>query len=192
MVATDATDALTGSATAEVRIEFNNISDDGNGGTTTVADVIGRAISAPLGAADLTTTYQPITISYTLTQADLDAALAIGQAMDPPIATPINSVVGVMGTNEHGDGATDGMIYFDDFVFEVSDGSVVVVGDGHDTAVLKGDVDLDGTVNFLDINPFIGVLSSGGTQAEADCNCDDEVNFLDIQAFIDILSGNGN
>ncbi len=54
---------------------------------------------------------------------------------------------------------------------------------------LKGDVNLDSEVTFLDINPFIQVLSSGGTQAEADCNCDGEVNFLDIQAFIDILSG---
>ena len=56
--------------------------------------------------------------------------------------------------------------------------------------VLKGDVNLDGTVTFLDINPFIGVLSSNGTQAEADCDCNGVVNFLDIQAFINILAGN--
>lgn len=56
--------------------------------------------------------------------------------------------------------------------------------------VLKGDVNLDQSVTFLDINPFIGVLSTNGTQAEADCNCDGVVNFLDIQAFIDILAGN--
>ena len=56
--------------------------------------------------------------------------------------------------------------------------------------VLKGDINLDGMVTFLDINPFIGVLSSNGDQAEADCNCDGEVNFLDIQAFIDLLAGN--
>lgn len=55
--------------------------------------------------------------------------------------------------------------------------------------VLKGDVDMDGGVTFLDINPFIQVLSSNGFQAEADCDCDGEVTFLDIQPFIDILSG---
>lgn len=55
--------------------------------------------------------------------------------------------------------------------------------------VLKGDVNLDGGVTFLDINPFIVVLSSNGFQAEADCDCDGDVDFLDIQPFIDILAG---
>lgn len=57
-------------------------------------------------------------------------------------------------------------------------------------ACLLGDVDLSGTVDFLDINPFIGVLSSNGFQCEADCDEDGMVTFLDIQAFIDILAGN--
>ena len=55
--------------------------------------------------------------------------------------------------------------------------------------VLLGDVNLDGVVNFLDISSFIGVLSAGGFQAEADCNEDGSVNFLDISVFISILSG---
>ncbi len=66
----------------------------------------------------------------------------------------------------------------------------VAVTAGGVVTVLKGDVNLDNNVTFLDINPFIGVLSSNGSQAEADCNCDGTVNFLDIQAFINILSGN--
>ena len=56
-------------------------------------------------------------------------------------------------------------------------------------STLLGDVNLDGTVNFLDISPFIAVLSGGIDQAEADCNEDGEVNFLDISPFISILSG---
>ena len=55
-------------------------------------------------------------------------------------------------------------------------------------STLLGDVNLDGTVNFLDISPFIAVLSGGIDQAEADCNEDGEVNFLDISPFISILS----
>ena len=70
------------------------------------------------------------------------------------------------------------------------DNVAVTAGGGGVDPVLKGDVNLDGNVTFLDINPFIGVLSSNGSQAEADCNCDGTVNFLDIQAFINILSGN--
>ena len=54
---------------------------------------------------------------------------------------------------------------------------------------LKGDVDLDGGVTFLDIQPFINVLSTNSFQAEADCDCDGDVDFLDIQPFINILAG---
>ena len=56
--------------------------------------------------------------------------------------------------------------------------------------VLKGDVNQDGIVNFLDIPPFIAALQSGVFQAEADVNCDTVVNFLDIPAFIAALQQN--
>ena len=54
---------------------------------------------------------------------------------------------------------------------------------------LLGDVNLDGEVNFLDISPFISVLSSGPFQVEADIDENGVVNFLDISPFIAILSG---
>ena len=61
--------------------------------------------------------------------------------------------------------------------------SGVAAGDAPD--VLKGDVNMDGMINFLDISPFILALSSPeGAPAEADCNCDGIVNFLDISPFI--------
>ena len=53
--------------------------------------------------------------------------------------------------------------------------------------MLKGDVDLNGQVEFLDIPSFIELLISGDSQDEADCNCDGEVGFADIPAFIQIL-----
>lgn len=53
--------------------------------------------------------------------------------------------------------------------------------------LLLGDVNLDGSVNFLDISAFIAVLSGGGFQLEADINGDDAVNFLDISEFIALL-----
>lgn len=55
-------------------------------------------------------------------------------------------------------------------------------------ASLLGDVNLDGVVNFLDISPFISILSGSGFQLEADVNQDGLVNFLDISAFIGLLS----
>ena len=53
--------------------------------------------------------------------------------------------------------------------------------------VLKGDVDMDGDIDFDDIPPFIAVLQSGDFQAEADCDCNKVVEFADILAFIAIL-----
>jgi len=55
--------------------------------------------------------------------------------------------------------------------------------------IILGDVNKDGVVNFLDIRPFIGILSSGGFQAEADFDENETVDFLDIRPFIAILSG---
>ena len=55
------------------------------------------------------------------------------------------------------------------------------------TPLLKGDVDLDGDVDFDDIGPFIAALQAGVFQAEADCDCSTVVDFADIPAFIAIL-----
>ena len=54
--------------------------------------------------------------------------------------------------------------------------------------VLLGDVNRDTNVNFLDISPFIALLSSGEYQVEADINEDGFVNFFDISPFIALLS----
>ena len=56
-----------------------------------------------------------------------------------------------------------------------------------DNSVLLGDANLDGTVNFADIAPFIAILQSGAFLAEADTNEDGSVTFADIPPFIAIL-----
>ena len=56
--------------------------------------------------------------------------------------------------------------------------------------VLKGDVNLDGSANLLDVSLFVDRISVGEFQLEADCNCDGVVSLLDVSAFIDILTGN--
>ena len=63
--------------------------------------------------------------------------------------------------------------------FSVSDNS---------SSVLLGDVNRDGVVDFLDISPFITVLSLETFQAEADVNGDGTVDFLDISPFILLLT----
>ena len=53
---------------------------------------------------------------------------------------------------------------------------------------LLGDVNVDGVVNFLDISPFIAILSVGGFQEEADIDQNTTVDFRDISPFIELLS----
>ncbi len=53
---------------------------------------------------------------------------------------------------------------------------------------LLGDINRDGFVSFLDISPFIGLLTAGTFQVEADCNFDGVVDFLDIAPWIEILT----
>ncbi len=55
--------------------------------------------------------------------------------------------------------------------------------------VLKGDVNLDGIVDLLDVSPFVALLTGGGFQAEADLNCDGIVDLLDVSPFVNLLTG---
>ena len=52
---------------------------------------------------------------------------------------------------------------------------------------LLGDVNGDRAVNFLDVPPFVAILSAGGFQEEADTDQNTVVNFLDIAPFVDLL-----
>ena len=55
--------------------------------------------------------------------------------------------------------------------------------------VVLGDVNMDGLINLLDIEPFVTLLSNGQFLAEADINKDGVVNLLDIEGFVALLSG---
>ena len=59
---------------------------------------------------------------------------------------------------------------------------------GFDPIFLVGDVNQDGTVDFLDIQPFIALLATSTFQLEADINGDGEVGFLDVLPFIALLA----
>lgn len=56
---------------------------------------------------------------------------------------------------------------------------------------LPGDVNLDGEINGLDVDPFVDVLLNGPFQAEADMNEDGEVNGLDVDMFVEAVVGGG-
>ena len=54
---------------------------------------------------------------------------------------------------------------------------------------LLGDLNLDGEVNGLDVDPFVDVLLSGPYQPEADMNEDQVVNGLDVDPFVAAVVG---
>ena len=83
--------------------------------------------------------------------------------------------------------ATNSRIFFGGSDSRIFDNFTVELLPGF--AVLRGDIDFNGEVNFLDIPRMIGVLSSGEFLPEADCDCDGDIDFLDIPPFIDILAG---
>jgi hypothetical protein len=56
---------------------------------------------------------------------------------------------------------------------------------------LLGDVNMDGVVNGLDVDPFVGLVTSGTYQAEGDMNEDDVVNGLDVDPFVAAVVGGG-
>ena len=78
-----------------------------------------------------------------------------------------------------------GQTYSTTAQFNDQNGSLTIVVEA---PFLLGDVNQDDQVNFLDISPFIEVLSSGIYQSEADVNGDGVVNFEDIAPFITALS----
>lgn len=59
-------------------------------------------------------------------------------------------------------------------------------------ALLLGDVNTDGVIDGLDIDPFVTLLTGGGFQGEADLNSDGIVDALDIDPFVGLLSGSGS
>ena len=54
---------------------------------------------------------------------------------------------------------------------------------------IPGDVNRDGMVNLLDVDPFISAVASGQYDAAADTNHDCSVDLLDVASFIQILGG---
>ena len=101
-------------------------------------------------------------------------------------------IINVYFRNANNPGGVAGNSLFIDDIYINSSASDLTTPSGVGIcpiSVLKGDVNLDGSVTFLDINPFILILAASGFQVEADCDCDGDVDFLDIQPFIDILAG---
>ncbi len=100
-------------------------------------------------------------------------AIARGAEIPSDIGVQVCQAISTDGTKMIGHNAFP----FVAFIFRVESG------------VLVGDVNLDGMVNLLDVDPFVNLLTTGDFQEEADINQDGEVNLLDVDPFVALLSG---
>jgi hypothetical protein len=82
------------------------------------------------------------------------------------------------------------VFYLDNFNHRTQIDGVVIAG-AKFTDFLLGDVDLDGDVNGLDVDPFVGLVTGGTYQAEGDMNGDGTVNGLDVDPFVAAVVGGG-
>jgi hypothetical protein len=58
-------------------------------------------------------------------------------------------------------------------------------------SITLGDMNEDGKVNGLDVEPFVDVLLNGLYQSEADMNLDDKINGLDVEPFVHAVLADG-
>jgi hypothetical protein len=64
-----------------------------------------------------------------------------------------------------------------------------MLGEDPPLPTVLGDVNLDEEVNGLDVEPFVGLVTSGTFQDEGDMNGDGEVNGLDVDPFVGLVTG---
>ena len=103
--------------------------------------------------------------------------LVVGETFT--ITEPIQTLEGILADGSSfsfGESYGGGPVFSPDAILTVTLSSIL------------GDVNVDGEVNFLDISPFIALLSAGDFQDEADIDGNGVVNFSDIAPFINLLT----
>ena len=83
---------------------------------------------------------------------------------------------------------TDGDIFYGPGQYG-SMGESLTVGGGDKCPFDLGDVNGDGSVDLLDVGPFVELLLGGGTECQADINGDGNVDLLDVGPFVDAITG---
>ncbi len=90
-----------------------------------------------------------------------------------------------------GTDAQDLVLTYRDVNFSIAEDDLTLGFVTYIGGVLLGDVNLDGDVNGLDVDPFVDVLLNGPFQTEADMNADGVVNGLDVDPFVEAVVGGG-
>ncbi len=128
----------------------------------------------------------------------------VGALFDPDFKAEGNGTINIFGTDFAVDGSPvgfgqlaalsglltgtleDGSKLNNDFE-QIDNGRIILVEAGCEFDL--GDVNQDGIVSLLDVDPFVTVLTGGSFQCEADVNEDGVVSLLDVDPFVALLAG---
>ena len=97
------------------------------------------------------------------------------------------SGIEVANSSRPGEGVEEAV----NFTVPVNGNLVIELTNESKGGILLGDVNGDGFVNLLDVDPFVEELSAGGSNPAADMNQDGVVNLLDVDPFVQALSDGG-
>lgn len=169
-------------------VSFNNQSETSSASSVPWVDVNGMDVDNLLGALTEIGSAPGINLPTGTPNAGLDAGgVAYVFTIDAATAQRWvdDGLAGIaMQSIDNGDGnsrfnlapVTNGGEFVTNIAFELG------------TSIL-GDVNCDGSVDLLDVTPFVDALTDGTFIDKADINQDGEVNLLDVGPFVDLLAG---
>ena len=125
----------------------------------------------------------------------VDDVLNIAEDVDLATVKPVPFDVESAQLSVDGNVLTVAADIFIPFEFEVLtttaemtlDGQVVLTGEL--STLMIGDVNCDGTVDLLDVGPFVDAVTNGVFNSKADINGDSSVDLLDVGPFVALISG---
>ena len=154
-------------------------------GTDNVIPDIGTNFSGPLMTRTMTVILDTASTGFSADFLIDDVSQSMGfQPLfeDTGGLTPLTdvSLLGNVGFTWEGQspGGVAGAITVDNFEFSVEGGKVLV-----------GDVNCDGSIDLLDVGPFVDLITNGIFDPKGDINDDGSVDLLDVGPFVGLLTG---
>jgi len=187
---------------------LDGVTGDAHGGTFSSAinasGTIAQAGAPPTVEGDATegflTDENTVSFSAVLTRNADDAFDFVLNASEPGVTyeetmgsyNPVNPTSGDTSVANIAIDSFDGIVFglFSDDPFATNPGGSYTIANLRvsSSGILLGDINLSGSVDFLDIAPLITLLTNNGFQPEGDIDGSGVVDFLDIGPFITVLS----
>ena len=110
----------------------------------------------------------------------MNGTYSLGQTVEFDVASAVDGDGVYTFILRHGGG--------NDVWFSASEGGTAPELEVTVQDVILGDINCDGAVDLLDIQPFVDLLTGGGFSNKADFDQDGEITLLDVSPFVDALT----